>query len=193
MVDVKLDVGDNPLNKLTGNPTRKASSFSVCNCLIYLTCLAGLAVIGLDAAEFISLGIVKDVMGLKVMKYEEYNGMATSLDELKKELEEVKKNVQSKQSELEAKTKELEDMTQKFNTANTEKTTFQNQVTEKENAVNAANAEKTTLSEQLEEEKKKVADLTAERDTLKAAAAVTKDDADAVTKDGAKEDGGDGR
>jgi len=175
MVDVKLDVDSNPLNKLAGS--KKNSSFSVCSFLIYLAFVAGFVVIGLDAAEFISLGIVKDVMGLKVMKYEEYDTIASSLDSLKKEVEEAKASVQMKDTELAAKNTAVTDMTNKFNAANTEKAAIQQQVDEKQNALNAVTAEKDALTNQLAEEKAKVTALTTERDALKAAAEAPKPEA----------------
>mmetsp|Transcript_11130 Transcript_11130/g.24952 ORF Transcript_11130/g.24952 Transcript_11130/m.24952 type:complete len:145 (-) Transcript_11130:2828-3262(-) len=58
---------------------------------VYLSILAVCAVVALDALEYLSLGIVKDVLKMKVMSIEEFDQLSGDFEDTKKKLEDVTK------------------------------------------------------------------------------------------------------
>ena len=169
MVDVKLDVGGSTAYKAVN---KKNNSSDICGVLSYLLLIGVLAFLALDAMEFISLGIVKDVMGLKVLKTEEFVNMTSTLATTKKALTD-------KESQLKTVTSERDDLKGQVSTLTGERDGLNNQIGEKDGQINTVTAERDDLKTKLEV-------LTAERDGLKkqvedAAAAAKKAEADTKT------------
>lgn len=168
MVDVKLDVGGSTAYKAVN---KKNNSSDICGVLSYLLLIGVLAFLALDAMEFISLGIVKDVMGLKVLKTEEFVNMTSTLETTKKALTD-------KESQLKTVTSERDDLKGQVSTLTAERDGLNNQISEKDGQISAVTTERDEL-------KTKFDVLTAERDGLKKqvddAAAAKKAEADTKT------------
>lgn len=168
MVDVKLDVGGSTAYKAVN---KKNNSSDICGVLSYLLLIGVLAFLALDAMEFISLGIVKDVMGLKVLKTEEFVNMTSTLETTKKALTD-------KESQLKTVTSERDDLKGQVSTLTAERDGLNNQIGEKDGQISAVTTERDEL-------KTKFDVLSAERDGLKKqvddAAAAKKAEADTKT------------
>ena len=170
MVDVKLDVGGSTAFKAA---SKKTNSSNICGVLSYLLLIGALAFLALDAMEFISLGIVKDVMGLKVMKTEEFVNMTTTLAT-------TKKTLADKETQLKTITSERDTLKGQVTSLEGERDGLKNQVSEKDNQINTLTGERDDIKSKLEV-------MTAERDGLKkqvdaAAEAAKKAEADDKTK-----------
>jgi chromosome segregation ATPase len=161
MVDVKLDVGDSPFKKKSGT--------GICRVLMYLLLIGAVAILALDAAEFISLGIVSGVMGLKVMKVEDFTSMTAAHEITKTQLEEQERKVKAGLEERDG----LKGQVKKFNG---ELDNLKKAAADKQSEINAVTGEVETLKKQLK-------DLSAERDGLKKAAADNEKKIDAVTEE----------
>jgi septal ring factor EnvC (AmiA/AmiB activator) len=150
MVDVKLDVGGTTAYKAVN---KKTNSSNVCGILSYLLLISALAFLALDAMEFISLGIVKDVMGLKVLKTEEFLNITTAFETTKKALAEKETSLKTVSGEIDA-------LKGRVNAVTGERDGLNNQVSEKDNQIKA-------LTEERDDFKTKLEGMTAERDGLK--------------------------
>jgi chromosome segregation ATPase len=133
--------------------SKKKDSSNVCVVLSYLLLIGALAFLALDAMEFISLGIVKDVMGLKVLKTEEFVNITTAF-------ESTKKTLADKEFQLTTVSGERDGLRGQVTALTGEREDLKNQVNDKNNQINTVTRERDDLNSKLEV-------LTAERDGLK--------------------------
>jgi chromosome segregation ATPase len=171
MVDVKLDVGDTSSLKAG---FKKKSGTGICRVLMYLLLIGTVTILTLDAAEFITLGIVKDVMGLKVMEMEAFTNMTSAHEKAKTQLVEKERQVKAGSEERDG----LKGQVDKFKgevdnlkkaAADKQKeisaVTGERETLKKENK--GLSAEKDVLKKAVADNEKKIYALTQERDTLK--------------------------
>mmetsp|Transcript_1291 Transcript_1291/g.2694 ORF Transcript_1291/g.2694 Transcript_1291/m.2694 type:complete len:175 (-) Transcript_1291:1073-1597(-) len=123
---------------------------------VYLSILAVCAVVALDALEYLSLGIVKDVLKMKVMSIEEFDQLSGDFEDTKKKLEAV-----TKQKDI------FESSMASFQTGY-DHLKFEREKCNK--AVGALSVERDSLKDTKKELEKKVATLEAELHNIKAAA-----------------------
>jgi peptidoglycan hydrolase CwlO-like protein len=165
MVDVKVDVHDSPSSK----GLKKKSRTGACRVLMYLLLVGAVAILALDAAELISLGIVSGVMGLKVMKVDEFASMTSANEEAKKKLAEKERQVKAGLEERDGLKGQVDKLTGELDS-------LKKAAADKQNQIDAVTGERETL-------KKELKDLSAEKDGLKKEAADKQKHIDAVTEE----------
>jgi chromosome segregation ATPase len=174
MVDVKIDVGSSSPS-VKGNPRGNKSRLGLCGLLYYVTCLAiaaGIAILSLDAYEYISWrpakdarstinkqlesayktisefdsSVIEEQIGMKLVSTEQFRSLSDGLEETKKQL-------QQKETEVLSVTDERDQLKQQVAGLNGEKEMLTNKVSD--------------LTRQNSNLKKQTNDITVERDGLK--------------------------
>jgi septal ring factor EnvC (AmiA/AmiB activator) len=128
-----------------------------CSTLFLVVLIAGIAFLGLDAAEYLSLGIVKGVMKLKVLTTEDYDTLTGDLSQKTKELDETKAKLASKEQEVQ-------------------------KLAPLQNQVNTLTAERDKANKELADVKKQVNDLTGQKDEAQKEVAKLKTSVEEITK-----------
>jgi septal ring factor EnvC (AmiA/AmiB activator) len=155
MVDVKLDVGDTPSLKAAYKKDKESGN--ICCFLLYLLIICTVTVLAMDAAELVSLGIVKNVMGLKVMKVEEFTKMNAVFET---GLAEKKMKVTTLSAENDGLRNQVIQVTDERNSLTSARD-------DKENQINAVTAERDALAGERDSLKKQVEDVTSKISDLK--------------------------
>jgi chromosome segregation ATPase len=126
---------------------------------MYLLLIGAVTILALDAAELISLGIVSGVMGLKVMKAEDFTKMTTSFETQLAEAEKRHTELLGERGGLMNQVSQLTEESKNLRQAGDEK----------QNQINAVTGERDALTGERDALKKQLDDLIAERDKLEQA------------------------
>lgn len=153
MVDVTLDKGES--RSLKAAFQKKNSGTGNGGVLRHLLVIAAVTVLALDAAEFISLGIVKQVLGLKVVKVKEFIKTSAVYEKAKTQMAE-------KEQEFTTLSLELTGLRLQSNWLTGERDKLTKEADDKQNQINAMTGERDAVTGERDTLKKELQDLTAQ-------------------------------
>lgn len=152
MVDIRLEMlqerNHHGRTKLIV-PKRGCDKGSCVRYFIYISLVSLFGILVLDATEFISLGIVENVIGMKVMATNDYNVLVALANSSKTEVEQVETECNSTQIEKDTIQFDKDDFKAQLQNLTEEKERIQSEKDELETQVTSLTKERDSLLERL--------------------------------------------